>query len=251
MQDQQPRSTSTFDYVVVGTGAAGSIVAAACRKTQASPSAPWSPVRPTGTRTFICRRASSRHVPMKAYTWLQDQGRGRRQRVARHHPGRPHPRADRPRSTAYLQPRPAPGFRHLGAARQSRLGLSGRTALFQAAGASHRRRRRPIAAATAAFRSPTSTGRIRSRGLHGRRRRPRHSAQPRLQRRDPGGCGLLPALHPGRAAPQRPPTYSSRRQRNPGDGAAHPCARLARSCSRAGRRWRFVMSTSAARRSTR
>ncbi len=28
MQDQQPRSTSTFDYVVVGTGAAGSIVAA-------------------------------------------------------------------------------------------------------------------------------------------------------------------------------------------------------------------------------
>jgi choline dehydrogenase len=28
MQDQQPRSTSTSDYVVVGTGAAGSIVAA-------------------------------------------------------------------------------------------------------------------------------------------------------------------------------------------------------------------------------
>src|SRR5215467_12966326 len=27
-QDQQPRSISTFDYVVVGTGAAGSIVAA-------------------------------------------------------------------------------------------------------------------------------------------------------------------------------------------------------------------------------
>ena len=28
LHDQQPRSTSTFDYVVVGTGAAGSIVAA-------------------------------------------------------------------------------------------------------------------------------------------------------------------------------------------------------------------------------
>ena len=28
MHDQQPRSTSTFDYVVVGTGAAGAIVAA-------------------------------------------------------------------------------------------------------------------------------------------------------------------------------------------------------------------------------
>jgi len=28
MHDQQPRSTSTFDYVVVGTGAAGAIVSA-------------------------------------------------------------------------------------------------------------------------------------------------------------------------------------------------------------------------------
>ena len=28
LHDQQPQSTSTFDYVVVGTGAAGSIVAA-------------------------------------------------------------------------------------------------------------------------------------------------------------------------------------------------------------------------------
>jgi len=28
MHDQQPRSMSTFDYVIVGTGAAGSIIAA-------------------------------------------------------------------------------------------------------------------------------------------------------------------------------------------------------------------------------
>ena len=47
----------------------------------------------------------------------------------------------------HLQPRPAPGFRHLGAARQSRLGLSGHTALFQAAGAAGRRGRRDLSRA--------------------------------------------------------------------------------------------------------
>ena len=50
----------------------------------------------------------------------------------------------------HLQSRPAPGFRHMGAARQSRLGLSGRAAVFQADGAAHRRGRgHVIAGATA------------------------------------------------------------------------------------------------------
>ncbi len=41
------------------------------------------------------------------------------------------------------------------------------------------------------------------RGLHGGRRQPRHSAQPRLQRRDPGGRVLLPAHHRERPAHER------------------------------------------------
>ena len=39
--------------------------------------------------------------------------------------------------------------------------------------------------------------------LHGRRHQPRHSAQPRLQRRDPGGRVLRPAHHSKRPARQR------------------------------------------------
>ena len=41
------------------------------------------------------------------------------------------------------------------------------------------------------------------RGLHGGRRQPRDSAKPRLQRRDPGGRVLLPAHHRGRPAHER------------------------------------------------
>ncbi len=98
-----------------------------------------------------------------------------------------------------LQPRPAHGLRHLGAARQPRLGLRRRAPLLQAHGAAaqrwrdepdlprprrrpHRHRHRLVPSAL--------------RGLHRRRRQPRHPAQPRLQRHHPGRHRLRPAHHP-------------------------------------------------------
>ena len=58
------------------------------------------------------------------------------------------------------------------------------------------------------------------RGLHGRRGEPRHSQEPRLQRRHPGGRLLRPAHHPERPARQRGDRVPA-----PGDEAAErPCA---------------------------
>ena len=125
----------------------------------------------------------------------------------------------------HLQPRPAPGFRHLGAARQSRLGLSGRAALFQAAGAARRRGRGRLSRPR---RQPDrhhhGLAGSAVRGVHGGRDQPRHSAQPRLQRRDPGGRLLRPAHHPERPARQcgdRVPASGAEAAERP---CAHPCA---------------------------
>ena len=62
------------------------------------------------------------------------------------------------------------------------------------------------------------------RGLHGRRHEPRHSAQPRLQRRDPGGRVLLPAHHRERPAHER-------REGVPASGAEAAERRCAHACA--------------------
>ncbi len=125
----------------------------------------------------------------------------------------------------YLQPRPAPGFRYLGAARQSRLGLSRRAALFQAAGAAGRRGRRDLSwPRRQSHRHDNGLERSAVRGLHGRRRQPRHSAQSRLQRRDPGGRVLLPAHHRERPAHER-------REGVPASGAQAGQCRCAHACA--------------------
>ena len=121
----------------------------------------------------------------------------------------------------HLQSRPAPGFRYLGAARQSRLGLSGRAAVFQAAGAAHRRGRGHVSRARRqSDRHHHGVARSALRGVHGRRDEPRHSAQPRLQRRDPGRRLLRPAHDPERPARQRRDRVSASRE----EAAERPCA---------------------------
>src|SRR5262245_27645679 len=65
MQDQQPRSISTFDYVVVGAGAAGSIVAARLSEDPGITVCALVPVHRTGTRIFTFQRASSKSCSMK------------------------------------------------------------------------------------------------------------------------------------------------------------------------------------------
>ena len=115
-----------------------------------------------------------------------------------------------------LQPRPAHGLRHLGAARQPRLGLCRRAPLFPAHGAAPRRgrpdlprpRRHPHRHRPRLAPPPL-------RGLHRGRGQPRHPAQPRLQRHHPGGRRLRPAHHPQRPPGQRrhAPSCIRRRKR--------------------------------------
>jgi hypothetical protein len=115
-----------------------------------------------------------------------------------------------------LQPRPAHGLRHLGAARQPRLGLCRCAPLFPTHGASPGRRRpdlswpRRLAHGQRSRVAPSPL-----RGLHRGCSEPRHPAQSRLQRRHPGGRGLRPAHHR-----QRPP--GQRRNRLPAPRAQAP-----------------------------
>ena len=187
----------TFDYVIIGAGSAGSVLANRLGEDpatricvlEAGPS-DWHPYihLPAGfIKTFH----------MKSVNWAYQQEPGpwtggpQHLRAARQDAGRLVV-DQRP----YLQPRPAPGFRYLGAARQPRLGLSGRPALLQAAGAAGRRGRRDLSRPRRQpHRHHHGLARSALRGLHGRRHEPRHPAQPRLQRRDPGGRVLLPAHH--------------------------------------------------------
>ena len=125
----------------------------------------------------------------------------------------------------YLQPRPAPGFRYLGAAGQSWLGLSGHAAVFQAAGAAGRRGRRDLSRPRRQpHRHHHGLAGSAVRSLHGRRHEPRHSPKPRLQRRDPGGRVLRPAHHSKRSARQRG-------HRVPASGAEAGECRRAHACA--------------------
>ena len=67
-------------------------------------------------------------------------------------------------------------------------------------------------------------------------RQPRHPAQPRLQRRQPGGRQLRPAHDPERPPGQRRARLPEARDEAPEPHGAHACARDRRSCSRASAR---------------
>ena len=118
---------------------------------------------------------------------------------------------------AYLQPRPAPRFRRLGPARQPRLGLRRRPAVLSSLRAADRRRRRHFSrprGATRGRRHAVSASALRC--LHRRGRRARHSPQPGLQRGEAGGRRLRPAHRPpGPAGQHPPPPFSIRPRRAP------------------------------------
>ena len=168
----------TFDYVIIGAGSAGSVLA---NRLGEDP----------GTRICVLEAGPSDwhpyiHLPagfiktfhMKSVNWAYQQEVGPVDRRPQHlRAARQDARRFVLDQRPYLQPRPAPGFRYLGAAGQSRLGLSGHAALFQAAGAAGRRGRRNLSRPRRQpDRHHDGLAGSALRGLHGRRHQPRHSA---------------------------------------------------------------------------
>ena len=169
----------TFDYVIIGAGSAGSVLANRAQRRRGTASACSRPAPATGIPTSICRRLHQDlpHEERQLGSTSRRSGDWTGGRsihaAARQDAGRllldqrPH-----------LQPRPAPGFRHLGPARQSRLGLSRRAALFQADGAAGRRGRGYVPRPRRrAHRHRHRLARSALRGLHRRRGEPRHPAK--------------------------------------------------------------------------
>ena len=185
----------------------------------ARPCACSKPARATGIPTSISRPASSSCSTSPGLNWLYTQ------EPSEWTGGRPHPRAARQDARRieldqrpHLQSRPAARLRQLGAARQPRLGLCRRAALFQAARAPHRRGRRHLSRPRRrAHRHRHRLASSAVRGLHRGRDEPRHSAQPRLQRRKPGRRRLRAARDP-----QGPPRQRGARVPAAGDAAAEP-----------------------------
>ena len=191
-------SGEVFDYIIIGGGAAGSVLANRLTEN-------------LGTTVCVLEagppdRNPLIHIPagfMKtlfdpACTWqFKTEPTARHRRAA--HPHHAGPNAGRLGSDQRhdLQPRPARRPRQLGAARQPRLGLCRRAALLQAHRAAHRRRRRPIRGARgqpAGDRhglDPPGLG-----SLHRGLRRARDPALRGLQQRRPGRRRLLPARDP-------------------------------------------------------
>ena len=195
----------TFDYVIVGAGSAGCVLANRLSE-DAGTSLCVLEAGPRDWHPYI-------HLPagfiktfhMRSINWAYQQEPGPWTggrsiiRAARQDAGRL-VLDQRP----YLQSWPAPGFRYLGAVGQSRLGLSGCAAVFQAARKPHRRGRGYLSRARGRFDGHHhGLARPTLRSLHGRCDQPRHPSQFRLQRCDPGRRVLRAAHDQGWPARQR------------------------------------------------
>ena len=129
----EPRMADTFDYVIVGSGAAGSVLASrltedpgvtVCVLECGPPDRhPYIHI-PAGFIKMLFNPTLHLAVPDRT-------GRGHQRAAHSHHAG-PHAGRVKLDQRHDLQPRPAGGFRPLGAARQSRLGLCRHPAVFQA-----------------------------------------------------------------------------------------------------------------------
>ena len=214
----------TYDYVIVGAGSAGSVLAnrlsedgtATVLVLEAGPS-DWHPFIhiPAGfIKTFHDARVNWLYS-MEPTEWTG----GRRILAPR---GKTLGGSSSINGHIYNRGQRM-DLRYLGAARQSRLGLRRRAPLFPAHGAAPGRRRPDLP------RPRRRPDRLRSRmappavrGLHRGRRQPRHPAQPRLQRRHPGRRRLRPAHHRQGPAGQRGHVPSCIRHAS---APMSPCAR--------------------------
>ena len=181
----QHSDIKTYDFIVVGAGSAGAAVA---HRLSADPrhrvllleagpaSHPWTHV-PIGYAKLINNPAAN---------WLyssEPEVRDRRPQTAG--ATRPYPRRLQRHQWPRLRARAGAGLRHLGAARQSRLELSGRAAVLQAHGELRGRRRRRSARPRRALADHQSASPRSAPGDgHQGRGRGRNPPQPRLQRRD-------------------------------------------------------------------
>ena len=254
MQDQQPRSTSTFDYVVVGTGAAGSIVAA---RLSEDPGITVCALEsgPPDRHPYI-------HIPAgfikimfnEAYTWQfktepspSVNGRSVIIPVGRTVGG------SSSINGMIINRGQADDFNNWAQRGNAGWGYADLLPYFK-------RFERRIGDGDDLYRGrdgnipvtdldwPHEICEAFIAGADGLG----IPAQRRLQRRVAARRRLSAALHPQGAAPQRRAgCICCRRRRSPGGSTFAPMRAPSRSCSRAGRRWRFAMSTSAAGPSTR
>ena len=156
-------AADTFDYVIVGSGAAGSVLSARLMRRPRGyrVRAGMRPARPAPVHPHP-RRLHQDVVQSGLHLAIQDGTVRGFRRPADPDDAGPHSGRIEFDQRHDLQSRPARGFRQLGAARQSRLGLCRCAAVFQAHRTPHRHRRRPHPWARAAIcRSPISTGSIR------------------------------------------------------------------------------------------